>query len=404
MGAPANYMPPGTTYSSTIPGSAGLLGAPADIRVADAFGMFNGISGDQFLQFFNYSGDGDSDGPFYIPELGFNYMLNDQMSLGLVVVGTGGMNTKYEGLAMFGGGLDGSVATNSGINLEQVRILPTLGYKINDSHSVGVSLQIAYQQFKAWGLNRFVGTTPQDARVSQNPDALNGKGRDDSWGFGISLGWQGKITDKLTIGAVYNSKIDMDEFDDYEGLFAEDGDLDVPENYGIGVAFQATDAFLVAFDIQYIKESDVDSVGNALQSGPFVGGIPTGNNMFVPSNYLGTDNGSGFGWDDITVYKLGLEYQWNKNLLLRAGYSYADQPIDKDQTFFNILAPAIIEHHGTVGMTYTLDNGSEISMFYMHAFTNEVKGRNSIPAAFGGGEADIKMSQDAVGIAYGWSF
>ncbi len=46
-------------------------------------------------------------------------------------------------------------------------------------------------------------------------------------------------------------------------------------------------------------------------------------------------------------------------------------------------------------MTYTLPNDSEISMFYMHAFEEELKGRNSIPAGFGGGEADIKMKQDA---------
>ncbi len=55
-------------------------------------------------------------------------------------------------------------------------------------------------------------------------------------------------------------------------------------------------------------------------------------------------------------------------------------------------------------MTYALPSGSEISMFYMHAFEEEVKGSNSIPQAFGGGEADIKMSQDAWGIAYGWNF
>jgi len=38
----------------------------------------------------------------------------------------------------------------------------------------------------------------------------------------------------------------------------------------------------------------------------------------------------------------------------------------------------------------------------MHAFENEVKGSGSIPVGFGGGEADIKMYQDAIGIAYSW--
>ena len=334
----------------------------------------------------------NTDGPFYIPEMGFNYMLSDDMSVGLTVVGTGGMNTNYDSIPFFSGAAGGT----TGMNLEQVRILPTLSYKINEQHSVGVSLQVAYQQFKAWGLDGF-----DNPAMSSAPNRVTGKGRDDSWGFGLSVGWQGSfMDDRLTVGLVYNSKIDMDELDDYKGLFAEQGDLDIAENYGIGIAFKATDQLLVSFDVQQINYSDVDSIGNPIQSGP----NNTGGNLFSPGTRLGDNNGSGFGWDDMTVYKLGAEYQWNKDLTLRAGYSYADQPIDKDQTMFNLLAPAVIEEHATIGMTYTLPNESEISMFYMHAFEQDVKGRNSIPTGFGGGEANLKMKQDAWGIAYGWNF
>ena len=64
----------------------------------------------------------------------------------------------------------------------------------------------------------------------------------------------------------------------------------------------------------------------------------------------------------------------------------------------------------TIGMTYVLPNESEISMFYMHAFSNDVKGQNSVPQALtpgaccSGVEANIEMSQDAWGISYGWNF
>ena len=349
------------------------------------------------------SGKANSDGPFYIPEAGFNYMLSDDMSLGLTVVGTGGMNTNYESFTLFNGSpaMGGSYPHDVGMNLEQVRILPTLAFKLNENHSVGVSLQVAYQQVKTWGLDNF-----DNAGFSSNPGSVTGKGRDDAWGYGISVGWQGKITDRLTIGAVYNSEIDMDELDDYSGLLADDGDLDVAENYGIGIAFQATDKLMIGFDVQQINYSDVKSIGNTINSSncagnPMTGGCPS---MMTPGSQLGDKNGSGFGWDDMTVYKLGIEYQWNNELTLRAGYSQADGPIDKDQTFFNILAPAVVEEHATIGMTYVLPNESEISMFYMHAFEEEVKGNNSIPGGFGGGEANIKMYQDAFGIAYGWNF
>jgi long-chain fatty acid transport protein len=40
----------------------------------------------------------------------------------------------------------------------------------------------------------------------------------------------------------------------------------------------------------------------------------------------------------------------------------------------------------------------------MHAFEKEVNGSGSIPMAFGGGEANLRMSQDSLGIAYGWKY
>lgn len=353
----------------------------------------------------NFANTDKSVGPFYIPEGGFNYMLRDDISVGLTLLGTAAMNTNYDNLWMFDQAemmSPNGFPTTTGINLEQVRILPTLSYKINDKHSVGLSFQVAYQQFKAWGLSNF-----DKSNFSSNIDRVAGKGRDDAWGFGLSLGWQGQLTDRLTVGVLYNLEINMDEMDDYSGLLAEDGSLDVPENYGIGLAFQATDQLMLAFDVQQINYSDVKSIGNSIQSGNCLG-IADGDCMMEAGKKIGDNNGSGFGWDDMTVYKLAAEYQVNSKLTLRAGYSHANQPIDKDQTLFNILAPEVIEDHATIGMTYVLPNQSEISMFYMHAFEEEVKGSNAIPAIFsaGGdtGEPDIKTSQDAFGIAYGWNF
>jgi len=40
----------------------------------------------------------------------------------------------------------------------------------------------------------------------------------------------------------------------------------------------------------------------------------------------------------------------------------------------------------------------------MHAFENKVNGRQSIPNNFGGGEANLKMRQDSIGVAYTWLF
>jgi long-chain fatty acid transport protein len=158
------------------------------------------------------------------------------------------------------------------------------------------------------------------------------------------------------------------------------------------MSWQATPQLVIAADITQINFSEIRSVGNILaEGGP-----------------LGASNGSGFGWDDMTVYKIGFAYDLNKDWTVRAGYNHGSQPIPKNQTFFNILAPATVEDHLTLGATWRLASGGEVTFAYMHAFEESVKGANSIPPGFppgfGGGNANLKMYEDSFGIAYGVKF
>ena len=321
---------------------------------------------------------------FFIPEFGYNRMMNDNLSLGVTVYGHGGMNTSYERpIPLLG-------TSKAGVDLAQLFIAPTLAWKVTPSQTLGVSLNLAYQRFEARGLQNFQAVSSSLGNVTNN-------GHDSSYGAGVRVGWTGQVTDSLTLGATYQSKTKMSAFDDYKGLFAEDGDFDIPSNFGVGLAFKATDKLTLAADVVRINYTDVDSVANNSLANLYAG------------HPLGASNGPGFGWNDMTVYKLGVSYAWSSELTLRAGYNHGKQPIERSQTLFNILAPGVPEDHITLGATWTLPNKGELSVAYMHAFENTVDGRNSIPPGFppagmGGGNADLKMYQDSLGIAYGWNF
>ncbi len=327
----------------------------------------------------SYTGDGDS--AFFIPEFGYSSKLSDTQSFGVVVYGNGGMNTKYESIPQYAG----ASGNPTGINLVQLFIAPTFSMKINNKHTFGVSLNLIYQAFEATGLEGFAGFT-SDASTTTN---LTGMGQDTSTGWSAKVGWLGELTDTLSMGIAYQSRSNMSEFDKYKELFAENGDFDIPSNWTVGMKFKATPELNVMFDVQQINYSEVASIANANGSGNGTG-------------VLGASNGRGFGWDDVTVYKLGMDYQLNNNLIVRAGYSNGNQPIGSDDTAFNLIAPAVIEEHVTLGATWTLANNAELSAYYMHAFENEVKGNTNTPGT--SGAADIKMDQDALGVAYGWKF
>lgn len=348
-------------------------------RGAEITGSGAGLNG-------TYDGNGQSN--FLIPEFGYNRMLGSDKAVGLAIYGNGGMNTHYNtnpfaagALGFFGGQNPG------GVNLEQMFIAPSFAMKLNNSNSIGVSLVYGYQRFGATGLQAFQG-------FSTAPTALTNNGYSHSSGWGLRLGWTGQVSDSVTLGATYATKMKMGKFDGYQGLFADQGKFDIPENYGIGIAVKATPKLTVAADVQQINYGSVPAIANSFNSACF----------FAGTCPLGAANGPGFGWRDMTVYKFGVSYAYSDDLTLRAGFSTNRQPIPSSQTFFNILAPGVVENQLTVGATWTLANKDEITVGYAHAFDKTVDGSGSIPLGLGGGEASIKMHQDSLGIAYGLKF
>jgi long-chain fatty acid transport protein len=336
---------------------------------------------------FDMSVDSDSE-YFPIPEFGMTKQMSSTLALGVTVYGNGGMNTDYAGGQINCGQGPANMLCGQGdlgVDLIQLIVAPTIAFKVAPNHSIGVSPLLGYQAFEANGLQAFEG-------MSAAPNSVTNNGHDDAFGYGVRIGYMGKITPTVTIGAAYASKMSFDEFDDYAGLFAEQGGFDIPENYNLGVAWQATPVFKLALDYQRISYSDVNSIAN-----------PSTN--MAP---LGADNGPGFGWQDIDVWKLGAEYKYSQQLTVRAGWNHGDNPISSSDVTFNILAPGVIEDHVTVGFTYTLASGNELTMSYMHGFSNDVSGASILPVMFSGGMSPasgnetIGMDQNALGIQYSW--
>lgn len=377
---------------------------------------------------------------FAIPHAGLIFNMGN-ISTGLSITANGGMNTRYNsnlytngfapaigcngsafcggapsgfaGMIVGGGGTvpdavlmglggDGDLYNSLGVNLSQVIIAPTVATKIAEDHSVGASLLVGYQRFRSYGLGLFKG-------LSSSPDHVTNKGDDDAWGAGVRVGWTGNVTSNISLGASASSKIYMPEFERYKGLFAEQGDFDIPANFGVGIAVKAAPNTTVAFDVQRILYGDVPAIANegptadqfyaalleVLQTGAYTG-----------AGRLGDPNGWGFGWQDITVYKLGINHELNSQWTLRGGVNIGDNPIDPDQNLFNILAPGVVEKHVTLGFTYAPNQYSEISATYVHAFREEQSYTYTGSGPFTGFNfgTEIGMDQNAIEVSYGMKF
>ena len=387
MGGAAAGNPVNSMSMATNPASASFIGDGWDVEL-ELFKPNRTVMRKDFPGMPSETYKGDEKSIFVIPGGGYKRQYNDKYAVGFSMYGNGGMNTEFKNSPVFPTGapapnhlapFNAGTSSNTGVNLEQLFISPTLGVKLNDRHSLGLSVNLVYQQFKAQGLEALT-------RNSGDPANFTGKGTDSATGIGATIGWMGKVSDTTTLGAAYRLQTKMGKFKKYAGLFPDGGQMDVPATFTVGFSSKVTPQTTIAADIQKIYYSKVGAIGNSAQ-------------IQLP---FGSNDGPGFGWSDQTIVKIGVKHQMNPKLALMAGYNHGDSPVDGDDTFFNSLTPAVVEDHLSLGFNYKLNKKASIIGSYTHTFNNTVKGNlaNAVqPQPF-----DLEMDQDAIGIGYSVKF
>ena len=359
--------------------------------------------------------DIDSDRNFFvIPHVSYAWKLSEDSALGIAFYGRGGMNTKWQGgTASFDPDgpagpapvmtLDGTFGGGkTGVDLSQAFLDIAYARRVSDQVVLGASLLTVIQSFEAYGVSAFAGFTETFASSGGTvlPSNLSDNGHEFSTGFGAKVGIQADLSDTVSFAVMYQTEIGMSELDTYADLFAEGGGLDIPANAKIGVTFRASDTMKVSIDAEHIWYSDIPSIGNAFSN---IFTCPTANNFATnfTTGCLGGSDGAGFGWEDMTIYKIGAEWSKNPDWTWRAGYSHGSQPIPETEVLFNILAPAVIEDHIAAGFTRKNSNGTQLNFSVMYAFKGNQSGINPFDPTQ---TIKFEMDQYEFELSYSWNF
>jgi long-chain fatty acid transport protein len=338
---------------------------------------------------------------FPIPYVAKNWRVGNDNALTLVFYGRGGMNTTWDDSSAsawfdptgtggpgvqfpgtYGGG-------DAGVDLSQAFLSLNYSGKVGDNFAWGFGPVFAVQLFEAKGVMNFMPYTNtfNDCFFTQlpgscdpTPTSLSDNGHDTSTGWGAAAGIWWAMGDWVSAGLGYQSKMSMSEFKDYSDLFAESGGFDIPSSLKFGLSFKGTNDVRVNLDIEHTRYSEVDSVGNPMAnifSCPYAIYSQTGDiGQALQGDLescLGGKNGAGFGWHDMTTYKLGIEWYASETSTWRAGYSYGKQPIREADVLFNILAPGVMEQHITLGLTTRNGNGGAWTYSFMYAPSKSIK-------------------------------
>ena len=268
-------------------------------------------------------------------------------------------------------------------NISFWQMAPVLAWNVDDKLSLGASLNIDYQSVALQ--QRFTDTAGNPINSIDLSRSASG------FGLGLSFGLLYDINPQVTVGLSYKSKQNFSamEYQLAQGDITLMGsaqpagtytlDLDFPQQVAAGIAYRATQRLTLSADIKWINWSD--TMEQLIINGP-AGAIPFNS-----------------GWDDQTIYAMGVNYEVNDRLTLRAGYNYARSPVQAEDVANNLILPAIVESHYTVGADFDLNDHWQLGLHYMYAPENTLTSTDpQLPGA------KISLSETSFGLNIGYLF
>jgi long-chain fatty acid transport protein len=259
------------------------------------------------------------------PQGGFNWTVSDSLALGLSLQG-GGAGADYGQPALPVPG-----AGNAQSMLRVAEFIPTIAWKPREDLALGLGITLAREDFKADGV-----IVP--AAVPGGLAPLPGHGTQSTTGLGWRVGLLWKPVNDWSLGLNYKARTGMGRLQGYgDDLLAySDGKLDVPEQYGVGVAWQARPDLTLAADWLRIRWGDLKVMKDP----------------------------NGFGWRDQPVLRIGAAWAIDEHLTWRAGFSHNRGQIDSSRTVQNMLVPSVHQKAWSTGVSWTFEGGSDLSLGY----------------------------------------
>jgi hypothetical protein len=220
-----------------------------------------------------------------------------------------------------------------GSALERQYFAPGVEHRYTDNGILGVSAVIAYQRFSAANLGLFAARTE-----SETLGLYSGYRpyEESAYGTGVRLAVQQELVSGIELNAGFQSRIDMEEFAAYHGVYSNPADLDIPARATVGLAFQASETSWLSVAVERVLYSDI----SAFQS------------RYLPNRFLsllGDSTSPDFAWDDLTVFTVGYTWSDGENQQWHVDLSTRTQPSPTSRLLSRALEGDLANSAMTIG-------------------------------------------------------
>ena len=314
---------------------------------------------------------GSDDGGFnaFVPNLYWVKGIDESMKFGLGINSPFGLAIKYD---------DSWVGRYHAVNsdLKIINFNPSLAYRVSDQLSVGGGINMMIADVTLSSAIDFAALLGQTPNSDDGFVELTGDNYSDP-GFGFNLGLTYKIDDATKVGIAYRSETDINVEGDADfmvpasaalvvanGQFIDTGlnaSITLPSSLSVSVAHKQ-DKITYLADITWTGWSSFDELRVKFD------------NTKQPDAVTTED------WNDTLRYSVGMDYQYQDNMVLRAGIAFDETPVPSAERRTPRL-PGNDRTWLSFGMSYTIDEKFSLDVGYSHLFFDDTDVNNELESA-----------------------
>ena len=254
-------------------------------------------------------------------------------------------------------------------------ISPSITQRIGDSGLVSVSAILAYQRFTDIGMgwlgvpsNNFDQATSMQLRYAGT-----------SSGAGMRVDYSNALSDRLSWQVGYQTRVNMDAFNSYRGVYAEPGSFDIPASSNVGFGLALTPQLRIDAGVERVMYGQVT---------PFTSSA-------LPARFLALLSSSAspvFAWQDLNVYSVGGSWQDKDIGDWSFRYSTREQPLPTS-TLLQQALPNLSSHNAELAYTHAFGVKSSLRLAASYAPTDFMLGA---PLSYSLGHGSNEMEWGAL--------
>ena len=202
-----------------------------------------------------------------------------------------------------------------------------------------------------------------------------------SYGTGLRLDFESRLSERVTWQVGVQSRVNMDAFNNYRGVYSEPGSFDIPANANAGLGFELTTDLKADIGAERVMYSNIAPFTSAA--------LP---NRFLV--LLGSSISPAFAWQNLDVYSAGFSWRDPGNGVWSLHYTTRQQPLPTSPLLQTALGPYLASHNVEFGFARAFGAASGLRVAASYAPSEFVLGlptSNSLRTPSSGGQVEYQL-------------